>query len=230
MHSVTGHATVHEQIDERAGHRDDGVDAAKGAALQAFVEPVLPPAAGEPMDGGHAADSQPPRHAGVDHVHPGTVGVQDIGAEPAAQVGDGRELAAGQRRAAALGLDSQIRWHGAVDQAGRLLAAFDCFVLSSRTEGTPIVLFEAMAAAVPVVATTVGGVPDVVSRHEASLVAPGDPIALAGAIAEVKGAPAVAAARAQAARTRLDRDFAAGSWIERYTTVYRTVLKGKQRP
>lgn len=140
-------------------------------------------------------------------------------------IGDGRERESQQRRATALGLDSTIQWHGAVDQAGRVLPAFDCLVLSSRTEGTPIILFEAMAANVPVVATAVGGVPDVVSRQEAWLVAPEDPVALAGAIGELKGAPAVAAARAQAARARLDRDFAAGPWIERYTSVYRTVLQ-----
>ena len=55
-------------------------------------------------------------------------------------------------------LDSdRVRFHGTVPNAGRLLKAFDVLVLSSRTEGTPMVLFEAMDAEVPVVTTRVGG-------------------------------------------------------------------------
>src|SRR5437879_13039717 len=88
----------------------------------------------------------------------------------AAVVGDGVERCRLERLAATLGLGSRVAFHGKVDDAARLFPAFDMFVLSSRTEGTPIVLFEAMAAGVPVVANAVGGVPDVESRHEALLV------------------------------------------------------------
>src|SRR5262249_32473885 len=65
-------------------------------------------------------------------------------------VGDGRESTRNPR----------VIWKGRGPDAGLLIKAFDVLVLSSRTEGTPIVLFEAMAAGVPVVATAVGGVPD----------------------------------------------------------------------
>src|SRR6266566_158231 len=99
-------------------------------------------------------------------------------------VGTGAQRAALQERARDLGLNGRVRWHGVVPDADRLFPAFDVFVLSSRTEGTPVVLFEAMAANVPIVTTGVGGVPDVVSPAEAALVRSEDPVALA---AEIRG-------------------------------------------
>src|SRR2546428_9390082 len=89
----------------------------------------------------------------------------------------------------------------------RLLRAFGAFVLTSRTEGTPIALLEAMAAEVPIIAASVGGVPDVVSSKEALLVPPEDSRAVAAALHEVFQDPAAARARARAARERLEREF-----------------------
>jgi len=137
--------------------------------------------------------------------------------------GDGAMRASLQARAGALRLNGRIRWQGVVPDAARALAAFDVCVVSSRTEGTPIVLFEAMAAGVPIVATTVGGVPDVVSPREALLVPPNDRIALADAIRDVYGDPATARERARAASARLERDFALAPWLEAYESIYRTV-------
>ena len=122
-----------------------------------------------------------------------------------------------------LGVEGRIQWHGMVPDAARLLAAFDVFVLSSRTEGTPIVLFEAMAAAVPIVAASVGGVPDVISSAEAWLFPPGDALALAAAVRGIYHDPAAALARAQHARARLIRNFTVTPWISRYGEVYRRV-------
>ena len=113
---------------------------------------------------------------------------------------------------------------GQIADAARVIAAFDVLVLSSRTEGTPIVLFEAMAANVPVVATAVGGVPDIVSEREALLVPPENPDALARAIAQVRDDPISARERAAAAATRLATQYAVGPWIERYAAVYRSVM------
>jgi len=141
-------------------------------------------------------------------------------------VGEGPARRALEARAARLGLGERVRWYGGVAGARRLYPAFDVFVLSSRTEGTPVVLFEAMAADVPIVATSVGGVPDVVSGTEAVLVAPGEPRALAAGIWAVYCDAAAAARRASAARVRLEREFDVERWLARYEAVYRTVRAG----
>jgi glycosyltransferase involved in cell wall biosynthesis len=140
-------------------------------------------------------------------------------------VGDGPDLASARAAAERRGVANTIAWPGLVPDAGRLLAAFDLFALSSRTEGTPIVLLEAMAAGVPVVATAVGGVPDVVGPAEALLVPPDDPGALAGAIRDALADPAGARAKAAAAGRRLASEFAVEPWLERYEGVYREAGK-----
>jgi glycosyltransferase involved in cell wall biosynthesis len=135
-------------------------------------------------------------------------------------IGTGREHDALVARARAHSLDGRLRWAGHVPAAHRVVTAFDALVLSSRSEGTPIVLFEAMAAGVPIIAAAVGGVPDVVSSGEALLVPPGDPAALAGAIAAVRRDPGGAATRAEAARARLATTFAPAPWLEAYAALY----------
>jgi glycosyltransferase involved in cell wall biosynthesis len=79
-------------------------------------------------------------------------------------IGDGSERSRLESLAAELGLGTRVRFVGAIEGGARLLPAFDAFALSSRSEGTPIVLFEAMTAGVPIVASKVGGIPDVVVR------------------------------------------------------------------
>ena len=138
-------------------------------------------------------------------------------------VGRGRLEATLKQRVVQLGLAGMVHWHGAVPDAWRLFRAFDAYCLSSHTEGTPIALFEAMAAAVPVVATEVGGVPDVVSVREAFLTPPGDAAALAAALdqalAEGRGARVVAASE------RLTREFGLDPWLDRYETIYRSITR-----
>lgn len=140
-------------------------------------------------------------------------------------LGDGQERTRLEMTAAERGLSDRIVWHGIVPDAGRYFPAFDVFVLSSRTEGTPIVLFEAMAAGVPIVATRVGGVPDVVSPAEALLVEPEDPAALAVAVRAIHDDPDAAAKRASAARERLSREFGYEPWLDRYSELYRRIRR-----
>lgn len=144
-------------------------------------------------------------------------------------LGDGPLRGAAEAQANRLGVADRIRWHGVVRSAGQYFRGFDVFVLSSRTEGTPIVLLEAMAAEVPVVATKVGGVPDVVGPDEAALVAPEEPLALAMAIRQILADPAQARLRAERARARVERDFTVSTWIEQHIRLYRTILERRER-
>jgi glycosyltransferase involved in cell wall biosynthesis len=117
-----------------------------------------------------------------------------------------------------------VQWHGLVPDAADLYPAFDAWVLSSRTEGTPIALLEAMAARVPVVATAVGGVPDVVGPAEALLVPPEQPRALAAAVASILTDPAQAALRAEAAYQRVTEAYSPGAWLDAHVALYRTLV------
>ena len=141
-------------------------------------------------------------------------------------VGDGPARIDLERRAAALGIGDRIHWHGVVERAGTLFPAFDVFVISSRTEGMPIVLFEAMASEVPVVTTAVGGIPEAVSASEARLVVSEDPAALAAGIADVLDHADTASARARNAARRLRDEFGVDRWLSRYEAVYRGLVEG----
>jgi len=137
-------------------------------------------------------------------------------------IGDGidrRELEQRSKRTM-LHRAGRIHWHGALPDAARYLAAFDVIVLSSRTEGTPMVLLEAMATLVPVIACEVGGIPDIIGRREARLVRSEDPGALLEAIIEVQGDPRAARRRALEANTRLQLEASVDRWSDRYRSVY----------
>ncbi len=138
-------------------------------------------------------------------------------------IGDGGARPELEARAAQLGLQDRVHFAGVVPEAGRLFTAFDCFALSSRSEGTPIALLEAMSAGVPIVATTVGGVPDVVGPGEAGLVPPEDPGALAVALDDLLRNPQQAAIRVRAATDRLTLEFGPERWLDAYEAVYRRV-------
>ncbi|MGH7655245.1 MAG: glycosyltransferase [Gemmatimonadaceae bacterium] len=135
-------------------------------------------------------------------------------------IGAGPERKPLEQLAKELNVASRITWAGQVHGAGQFMAAFDAFALSSRTEGTPMVLFEAMAARVPIVATAVGGVPDVVTAAEAILVKSDSPEELAAAVGQLFSAAPAAATRVAAARARLDERYALGPWLDRYEEFY----------
>lgn len=140
-------------------------------------------------------------------------------------IGDGSERAPLEALASQLGLGARVRFVGGIEGAARLLPAFDAFVLSSRSEGTPIVLFEAMAAGVPVVASRVGGVPDVVRDGEAVLVTSEDAAAFAAGLRRILDGGADAGVMAERARRRLESEFSTDLWLDHHEALYRGLMQ-----
>lgn len=129
-------------------------------------------------------------------------------------VGDGPLRAELERLAAAFA-GGKFFFTGRREDLPALLNAFDLFVLPSLTEGFGLAALEAMAASLPVVATAVGGVPEVVVDGETGLlVPPRDAAALAAAIERLLGDPELAAKMGRAGRERVTKLFT----IERMTS------------
>jgi glycosyltransferase involved in cell wall biosynthesis len=115
--------------------------------------------------------------------------------------GDGNERARLERLAAELGVEDRVVFCGHRDDFLDLLPGVDLLVLSSLSEGLPVVILEAFAACVPVVATSVGGVPEVAEHGATALVVPpGRPLELAEAVEESLTNRAAARSRAESAR------------------------------
>lgn len=118
-----------------------------------------------------------------------------------AVVGDGEERAALEREAVRLGLAGAIHFHGWLREMRDVYGDLDLVVNCSRNEGTPVALIEALAAGRPVVATRVGGTPDVLGQGAyGTLVPAADPEILAAAILAVLRDPEAARERARAGR------------------------------
>jgi glycosyltransferase involved in cell wall biosynthesis len=131
--------------------------------------------------------------------------------------GDQRDGAMGRalvELARAVGVAEQVHFLGDRPDVAPLVADFTVAVLPSRQEGLGLALIEAMAAAVPVVATPVGGLPELVLDGQSGLlVAPESPAALARAIAALLEDPALAARLGRAGQERVRRHFSLDSMV-----------------
>jgi len=136
-----------------------------------------------------------------------------------------------KRQADALGVSDRILWLGERSDVGGLLGVSDIFVLPSHQEGFSNALLEAMAAAVPAVATAVGGNIDAVADGETGLlVRPKDPVALAAAILRLAKDPQLCRRLGQAARLRVQRHFSLDACVTRYERMYRGLNEPAPRP
>jgi len=133
-----------------------------------------------------------------------------------------------QQLATQLGIREQTIFAGIRQDIPELLALMDVYVLPSQHESLPNAVMEAMACARPIVATAVGGLPELISNGVTGfLVPPGDPAAMADAVLRVLGDAALGAALGQAARERAVNEFSCSRLVENMAALYEDVLNGR---
>jgi glycosyltransferase involved in cell wall biosynthesis len=138
-------------------------------------------------------------------------------------VGDGPERPSLEAAAKRLGVDEEVRFLGHREDARRWLAGCDVYVNCSISEGVSLTILEAMAAALPVVATRVGGTPEVVDAASGRVIPARDPRALSEALLELARNPGVRAALGRSARQRLEARFTLDRMVREYADVYTSV-------
>ncbi len=144
-------------------------------------------------------------------------------------VGEGPEADTLALLAAKLGIGDAVEWAGFLPQAevARWMQRARLFVLPSNEEGQGVVLLEAMASGTPVVASHVGGIPEVVVAGTGSLTPPGDAAALAAQMLVLLSDPLLWEARSQAGRRHVETNYSAAAIGSCYSTLYQEVLAAK---
>lgn len=136
-------------------------------------------------------------------------------------VRDGAYLAAVRQAVDERGVADRVHFPGAYEDAWQLMSGADVFCLSSVTEAMPNVIVEAMSQCVPIVATRVGDVPQVLGDGQCGLlVPPADNAALAAGLHEALHAPSAARHRAAAARARYEGHYRLDAMVAAYEAVY----------
>lgn len=143
-------------------------------------------------------------------------------------VGDGPDREPMEKRARELGIIRHCLFLGYQEEVAPFYAAFDAVVLPSANEGTPVSVIEALAAGTPVVATRVGGVPDVLQEGvDGFLVAMGDVEALAERLARLAFDPELRTRMGEAGRARILERYAVDRLIDDVDALYRSLLEAK---
>lgn len=134
-----------------------------------------------------------------------------------------------QRQSINLGISDRVVFLGLCRDIPSLLDAADGFVLSSAWEGLPNVVMEAMAAAKPVVATCVGGVPELVQEGvNGYIVPPGDSEVLAAAMVKMMALPeAERQAMGRAGRVHIEANYSLERVVDQWEELYRELLQRK---
>jgi len=135
-------------------------------------------------------------------------------------VGDGPERETLTAEACALNIAGAVLFTGYRADVRSVMPAFDAYVNSSTYEGVSLTILEAMAAALPVVATNVGGNPEVVIDHETGRLVPGHARALAGALLDLVRHPLRRHTMGEAGRWRVKRHFSLDRMVQQYADAY----------
>ncbi|WP_309570547.1 glycosyltransferase [Deinococcus sp.] len=145
-------------------------------------------------------------------------------------VGEGRGLEAARAQASALNLSGRVTFLGARRDVPALLRSADAFLMSSAWEGMPMVLLEASAARLPVVATDVGSIRDVVQDGRSGyLVPPGDPPALATAALALLSTPDTTRRELGAqGRRHVERTFGLDGVLDEWERIYHELLTARR--
>jgi glycosyltransferase involved in cell wall biosynthesis len=143
-------------------------------------------------------------------------------------VGDGDERRRCARRAGALGIGHLVEFTGYRDDVPDQLARADAFVLPSVNENLPLALIEAMGAGLACVASRVGGVAELLAGGAGLLVRPGDPEALATAMAALADDPGLAAALGRAAAGAARRRFTVGACADAHLELWSQLLAARR--
>lgn len=146
-------------------------------------------------------------------------------------VGDGPSRSELETLHQELDLNGSVRFLGAQDAISELLAEANLFVLSSLSEGISLTLLEAMATALPVIATDVGGNREVVLCGKTGLLVPSQsPNELADAIIKLLRDPDLARAMGQAGRERVEAEFDLRRAVKEYESLYKFLIYSGSRP
>jgi len=144
--------------------------------------------------------------------------------------GEGTERAKLEARAAELGLANKFIMPGFTADLDKYLPWAAVVVLPSYTEGLPNVALEASAAGVPIVATAVGGTPEVVKHDETGLLVPsGQPHALADALNRLLASPELRRTMGAAGRTRMREEFTFEAQAKQYGALFEKLLAKRRR-
>jgi glycosyltransferase involved in cell wall biosynthesis len=141
-------------------------------------------------------------------------------------VGDGPDRAALEAKVKTLKLGDAVRFVGAMP-ARAAFALGQVLVVPSRAESLPYIVLEAAAAGVPMIATSVGGIPEIFGPDASNLVAAGDAVALARAITAALAEPAIARAATWRLRMRVSGAFSAGIMTDSVLAGYRAAFAAR---
>ena len=143
-------------------------------------------------------------------------------------VGDGPLFGMITEKVRAAGLQEVVWLPGSRTDIAEILAGFDVFALPSIAEGTPVTILEAMACGLPVVASRVGGIPEVVEQQATGLlVPPSDASSLAEALAVYVQDPQLAERHGAAGRVRVERNNSIAAMVAGYAGLYDTLRASK---